>query len=75
MKMLLRYSYYPFSMVDFKTICNFNALLKARTEKKIKIVLLFLLFSKKLETSLISKAFITCTLKRIHIKSKIPQLK
>jgi len=33
MKMLLECSYYVFSMVDFKTICNFNALLKARIKK------------------------------------------
>jgi hypothetical protein len=54
------YSYYLISMVDFKTICNFNALFQARAEN----IVLFLLFSKKLETSLISKAFITCTLKK-----------
>jgi hypothetical protein len=41
--MLLGYSYYLFSMVDFKPICNFNALLKARTEN----IVLFLLFFKK----------------------------
>jgi hypothetical protein len=54
-----KYSYYLISMVDFKTICNFNALLKARTEN-----IVFFLFSKKLVTSLISKAFIKCTLKK-----------
>jgi hypothetical protein len=43
MKMLLECSYYLFSMVDFKTICNFNALLKART----KNIVFFLLFFQK----------------------------
>jgi hypothetical protein len=54
------------SMVDFKGICNFSALLKIKTEK----IMLFLLTSKKLKTWLISKASIVLVhIKKNHIKS------
>jgi len=49
MKMYLRYSYYLLSIVNFKGIYSFSALLKVRIEK---IVLFFLLLK------LISEAFV-----------------
>jgi hypothetical protein len=55
------------SMVDFKGICNFNALLKIKTEN----IVLFLLTSKKLETWLISKASISAHYKKIILKAMV----
>jgi hypothetical protein len=54
-------------MVDFKGICNFNALLKIKT----KNIVLFLLTSKKLETWLISKASINAHYKKIILKAML----
>jgi len=46
MKMHLGYFHYLLSMVDFKGMCSFNALLKMKIEN----IVLFFLFSKKLKT-------------------------
>jgi hypothetical protein len=53
------------SMVDFKQICSFSALLKLITKNGV----LFLLISKQIETWLISKAFVVhmCIFKN-HIR-------
>jgi hypothetical protein len=48
MKMHLRYSCYLLSMVDFKEICSFNALLKDLRIENVTLFLLLNFLKKKL---------------------------
>jgi hypothetical protein len=59
-------------MADLKKICNFNALVKMRIEN---IVLFLLLLKKSKKSANFKGLYNVCTLKKIHIKKIVSQLK
>jgi hypothetical protein len=71
MKMHLNYSFYLLSMANFKKLCNFNALLKMGIEN----IVLFLYFKKTKKLADFKGLYNVCSLKKIHIKKIVSQLK
>jgi hypothetical protein len=58
-------------MANFKKLCNFNALLKIGIEN----IVLFLYFKKTKKLADFKGLYNVCSLKKIHIKKIVSQLK